>query len=179
MKKIITLLLLTSFHFVKAQIPNQTYSGPAITYQVTPIDKLNQMQVNKIKYDMNANLEEVICPDSGFNKDNCFVATYDIPDRKKVQARLQGYMAGFGLRQYYGDYARMRYKDVKIPKLKINEPVTVVFDLEDQGNGKVKVFINFRFADGKQISTKTHPDISFEIRRWLLHSQGKYKEQKF
>lgn len=179
MKNTLIVFTLLFSGWLFSQIPYQTYSGPAITYQVTPIEKLNQMQVNKIRYDMNANLEEVICPDSGFNKDNCFVVTYAIPDRKKVQARLQGYMAGFGLRQYYGDYARMRYKDVKIPKLKINEPVTIVFDLEDQGNGKVKVFINFRFADGKQISSKTHPDASFEIRRWLLHSQGKYKEEKF
>lgn len=178
MKNIPILFIFFLSSYLIAQIPNQTYSGPAITYQVTPIEKLNQMQVNKIKYDMNANLEEVICPDSGFNKDNCFVVTYNIPDRKKVQAKIQGYMAGFGLRQYYGDYARMRYKDVKIPKLKINDPVTVVFDLEDQGNGSVKVFINFKFADGKQIATKTHSDISFEIRRWLLHSQGKYKEEK-
>ncbi|MCS7027270.1 MAG: hypothetical protein NZ519_00760 [Bacteroidia bacterium] len=179
MKSTVVTVFIVVFYVLKAQIPYQTYTGPAITYQVTPIDKLNQMQVNKIRYDMNANLEEVICPDSGFNKDNCFVATYEASDRKKVQAKLQGYMAGFGLRQYYGDYARMRYKDVKIPKLKINEPVTIVFDLEDQGNGKVKVFVNFKFADGKQISSKTHPDISFEIRRWLLHSQGKYKEEKF
>lgn len=90
MKSTVVTVFIVVFYVLKAQIPYQTYTGPAITYQVTPIDKLNQMQVNKIRYDMNANLEEVICPDSGFNKDNCFVATYEASDRKKFKLSFRG-----------------------------------------------------------------------------------------
>lgn len=161
----------------KAQV-SQNFAGGSIAFTVTPVAKLNQMQVNKIKYDASANLEERDCPDSGFAKDKCFVCTFAVSDRKKVQAKIQGYMAGFGSRAYFGDYARFRYKDIKIAKLGITTPVTVVFDLEDQGNGTVKAFINFKMADGTQISTKTHAEIGFEIRRWMLHMVGKYKEEK-